>query len=100
MTPPTHSSRPDTPRGPRWVDGRPMTEQDIGAHVAYVTRLFEAGTLLAGGPVPGADEGRYIVALGDGDARALIDADPGVTGGVFRAEAHPWTPLQRSGVAR
>ena len=36
--------------GASWEEGKPLGEQDIGAHVDYVGGLFGDGTLIAGGP--------------------------------------------------
>ena len=47
--------------GPSWQSGKALSEQPISEHMAYVGKLFEAGTLIAGGPIPQQDRGRYVV---------------------------------------
>ncbi len=82
--------------GSGWRPGLPLAEQDIGAHVGYMQGLLEDGSLLAAGPLVGTDLGRYVLAAADESAlQALIDADPGVSSGLFRATPRPWTPVQR-----
>lgn len=87
--------------GPRWKDGKPLGEQKIGPHMDYVSHLFEAGDLIAGGPIPGADGGRYIVSVPTRQgAQQLVDHDPGVAKGVFSVRVRPWMAAQRQSVGR
>ena len=82
--------------GSSWSEGKPLQEQPVGEHLGYVTELFERGELIAGGPLPAEDGGRYIVAVADQKAAvALVKRDPGVRSMLFEVEIHPWRPVQR-----
>lgn len=63
------------------------------AHTAYVNRLRAEGKLATAGPVEGDPQLRGVLIfqrIPDGEARALIDADPAVKAGALRAEYHRW----------
>ncbi|MCA9619816.1 MAG: hypothetical protein KC731_12405 [Myxococcales bacterium] len=82
--------------GASWVEGKPLAEQDLSAHLAYVGQVFERGQLLAGGPLVDRDEGRYIVAVKSrAETDALVAADPAVQAELFEVTIHPWTAAQR-----
>ena len=36
--------------GPQWLAGPPVTEQNLGAHRAYMAELYARGRVLLGGP--------------------------------------------------
>ena len=36
--------------GPQWLAGRPVTEQNLGAHRTYMAELHARGRVLLGGP--------------------------------------------------
>jgi len=36
--------------GPQWLAGSPVTEQNLGAHRAYMAELYARGRVLLGGP--------------------------------------------------
>ena len=87
--------------GPRWKAGKPLGQQKIGPHMKYVSGLFANGALLAGGPIPGEDRGRYIVsAPGKAGAQQLVDKDPGVKKGLFSVTIRPWMAAQRQAVGQ
>lgn len=78
--------------GPAWKAGRPMGEQGLGPHAAYIKRLLDDGKLFAGGAT-GPDTGMAIVRAASLDeARAILAADPAVTSGIFAAELRAWAP--------
>ena len=84
--------------GPRWQAGKPLTGQNIGAHVKYVQGKFGEGVVLAGGPA--GQGGRYLIDAADETAaRAFVAADPGVTGGVFAPKIRPWQTFNRQGLS-
>jgi uncharacterized protein YciI len=86
--------------GPSWQNGKPLAEQPIGDHVAYVSALFEKDTLVAGGVVSDT-HGRYVVSAKDlSTARALVEADPSVAEGLFSVTVKPWSALARQTVAQ
>lgn len=88
--------RPDRPR----LDDAAEAElQD--AHLAYLARLHEDGTLLAAGPIGGPDDdirGMSIFNVDPEHARELAHADPAVRAGKFSIRVMPW--LVPSGAAR
>ena len=80
--------------GPAWLSGKPVSAQPLRPHGAYMKQLFDAGPLLAGGPMPGVDGGLAIVRADSLEAaKAIFAADPAITGGVMVGDVHPWTPV-------
>ena len=77
--------------GPAWLPGRPLSEQPLKEHGRHMLKLYAQGSMKIAGPF-GDDSGgaALIEAPDDNSARALIDADPGVTSGVFVAEMRSW----------
>lgn len=47
--------------GPAWRAGRPMQDQDLKGHVAYMQKLADAGVLLAAGPLTSLDGGLIVL---------------------------------------
>jgi uncharacterized protein YciI/ketosteroid isomerase-like protein len=78
--------------GPRWLVGRPRTEQDLGAHQAYIAGLYARGKVLFGGAFLDDAEGGFgVVRTKDRDeALALFAADPAIQEGVFTGEVRRW----------
>ncbi len=64
------------------------------AHLAYLARLHEEGSLLAAGPLMGTADRRLrglcIYRVGPDEARALGEIDPAVRAGRFRYDVVPW----------
>ena len=80
--------------GSNWVDGKPMSEQPIAGHVAYVKNLNNDGTVLLAGPFRDDDGGLTILqAESDDEARLIMDEDPDVRSGILRADVRGWCPL-------
>jgi uncharacterized protein YciI len=74
-----------------------LTERELaalGAHVEYQTRLAAEGTIVMSGRTqtdgPETFGIALIVAEDETAARAIMDADPGVTGGLQTAELFPY----------
>ena len=79
--------------GPAWQAGRPMSEQGLRPHGLYYRGLLDSGRLQAGGAYVGSDGGLAILRAADlAEARAIVAADPAVTGGIFVAEIEQWRP--------
>jgi uncharacterized protein YciI len=77
--------------GPKWISGKPIPEQDIGPHSKYMDAFVTKGVVFAGGPYDDS-HGIYLMkAKTAAEISAITENDPGVTGGVLTAEAHPWT---------
>jgi uncharacterized protein YciI len=84
--------------GPAWEAGKPLGQQKLGKHGAYMQQLVRDGKVVAGGPWVGADGGMAIVHAASAEAaNAILAADPAITAGVFEAEVRTWDPLVDSG---
>jgi uncharacterized protein YciI len=77
--------------GPAWEAARPPAEQvGFKDHSANIARLKAEGRLLIGGRF--SDAGLLLVrAASREEAQSLLDRDPTVASGVFKAEVHPWS---------
>jgi uncharacterized protein YciI len=79
--------------GPAWVTGKPMHEQDLRPHAAYMKELLDRGQLYAAGGFTDADGGMALLLVPDlSAAESLVAADPAVTSGVFTARLNAWQP--------
>jgi ketosteroid isomerase-like protein/uncharacterized protein YciI len=78
--------------GPQWLVGRPRTEQNLGAHRAYIADLHARGRALFGGAfLDDARGGFGVVRAKDRDeALALLAADLAIEEGVFTGEVRRW----------
>ena len=77
--------------GDSWQEGKPFMEQDLLAHGAYMKELYDDEVLTHGGPFLDDSGGMSIIKAESLEAaQAIVDADPGVVNGVFRARLHPW----------
>lgn len=77
--------------GPAWLPGRPVFEQPLQAHLAYLKTLHQQGRILAGGPY--ADHSGGLVILTPTkreEAEKVFRADPAVNAGIMTALATPW----------
>jgi uncharacterized protein YciI len=84
-------------QGPNWKSDLPVRQQpNLGAHGAYMKRLFDQGATLAAGPTTDAPGGLVILRADSLEqAQAMMAADPAVTTGLFVGEAHAWAPVVR-----
>lgn len=79
--------------GPNWTQGLPMAKQNLRPHGAYFADLLRTGRVFAGGGFVGRDGGMAIVRAADlNEARAMLEADPAVSSGIFAADLHEWSP--------
>lgn len=81
-------------RGSNWIDGKPMGEQpSMREHFLYYLDLHRKGLLRSAGGFTD-DSGGAAVFEADDDAAAtaIVNADPAVTGKVFRFELKRWKP--------
>jgi uncharacterized protein YciI/ketosteroid isomerase-like protein len=80
--------------GPAWIPGRPLREQPLATHLAYMEALFKAGGLVFAGPFLDDSGGAAFVRAADEVAAAAIcDGDPAVLSGVFIGEVRPWMSM-------
>jgi ketosteroid isomerase-like protein/uncharacterized protein YciI len=84
--------------GPSWSEGRPLSEQPLGPHRAYIEKLFEAGAVVLAGPFLDAASGGFAIVRATAPAAAarILADDPAISGGVLRGEVRPWHPLFES----
>lgn len=77
--------------GPGWDAAKPPGEQRyFKEHSANIRQLKAEGRLVVGGRF--ADVGLLLLrAETQADAQALVDRDPSVANGTFKAEVHPWS---------
>jgi uncharacterized protein YciI len=79
--------------GPAWQAGKPLSEQGLRPHGAYMKSLFDDGRLVAGGPMTDTAGGLAIIRVtSEDEAKKVLAADPAILGGIFTAELHPWSP--------
>ncbi|HEX5831145.1 MAG TPA: YciI family protein [Gemmatimonadaceae bacterium] len=77
---------------------RPLEEVQAATdqHRAYLRTLFEAGTLLASGPLEPRHGGALLLRVPDADVDAALervrDGDPYVQLGLAQYELLPWKP--------
>lgn len=84
--------------GPAWLVGKPLRDQPMGPHGAYMRKLFAEGRLLAAGPTvntegeaPLVDGGVILLRAASLDeAKAVMSADPAITAGLFVGEVRTW----------
>lgn len=78
-------------RGPNWIAGKPITQQPLSEHVAYLMGLHDQSVVAMGGPFADETGGLVILAVTDSDEAArLIDHDPAVQSGVLKAQVREW----------
>ena len=77
---------------------RPLDEvlTVVDAHRAYIRTLYEAGTLLASGPLDPRNGGAMLVRVPDDSVidslNSIRDNDPYVKSGMAQYELLPWAP--------
>ena len=80
--------------GPAWLAGRPLREQPLGAHVAYLVDLHEKGSVLMGGPLADGSGGFVVFSADSGDqVAALLAGDPAIREGILVASAREWSRI-------
>ena len=79
--------------GPAWKPGRPLSEQGLERHGAYMRELAARGEILAAGPLSTIEGGLVILRVDSLEtATARMRADPAVQAGQFIGEASVWRP--------
>ncbi len=79
--------------GPAWKAGRPLAEQGLERHGAYMRDLAVRGELLAAGPLSTTEGGLVILRVESLEAAtARMQADPAVGAGQFIGEVSVWRP--------
>jgi uncharacterized protein YciI len=77
--------------GPSWLPGKPVTEQPLKEHGRYMIELYTKGALKFAGGFPDNTGGAMVLeAASEAEAKAVVDADPAVSGKIMVPEIHPW----------
>lgn len=77
--------------GPNWIEGRPANQQNLGDHAQYMSELVKRGYLIFGGPWRDLPGGMTLIrARSDEEAKAILDRDPAVRGGIMVGELRAW----------
>ena len=77
--------------GPAWLPDKPVFEQPLKEHRAYMRSLLNAGTVVLGGPYSDDTGGLVAVDADSHEAAAEIAAgDPAIRDGIMLADVHPW----------
>jgi uncharacterized protein YciI len=76
--------------GPKWdASKKPHEQAHFREHSANLKRLRDSGQLLVGARY--SDKGFLVLAAeSEASVRALVEADPAVSGQIFAYEAHPF----------
>ena len=79
--------------GPAWKPDRPLAEQGLERHGAYMRDLAARGEILAAGPLSTIEGGLVILRVDSLEtATARMQADPAVEAGQFIGEVSVWRP--------
>lgn len=77
--------------GPQWPAGRTLAELPLRDHGRYMLDLHKRGLLrMAGGFVDDSGGAAVLDVADIAAAKAIADADPAVTRGLFIYELRPW----------
>jgi uncharacterized protein YciI len=77
--------------GPRWLPGKPLSEQPLREHGRYMLDLYKRGVMrLAGRFADGSGGAMLFGADDDKSAQAIVAADPAVVAETFRYELRQW----------
>lgn len=80
--------------GGAWAKGKPVWDQDLGAHAQYMLHLRRSNKLVMGGPFTDDSGGLAIIDAADrAEAKSILAADPAVRKDVFKADLRPWMPV-------
>jgi uncharacterized protein YciI len=77
--------------GPRWLPGKPLSEQPLREHGRYMLDLYKRGVMrLAGRFADGSGGAMLFGADDDAAAQAIVAADPAVVAQTFTYELRQW----------
>ena len=77
--------------GPKFIAGKPLSQQPLGEHGAYMLTLYKKGILKMAGPFTD-DAGGAVMfsARSLALAKLIVLTDPAVANGIFSYDLHPW----------
>ncbi len=81
-------------RGPNWIEGRPLADQPLSAHLDHLLALHKDGRLTMGGPYGDETGGLVILTVDDmATAERLIADDPAIIAGTLKASVKVWNRI-------
>jgi uncharacterized protein YciI len=86
--------------GPAWLPDKPTNEQPLREHGRYMLELYRRGLLkFAGGFDDDSGGAAAFEADDEAAARAIVDADPAVSGGVMVCKVQRWNLVDWASLA-
>ena len=86
--------------GPRWLPGKPLSEQPLREHGGYMLDLYKRGVMrLAGRFADGSGGAMLFGATDDASAQAIVAADPAVVAETFSYELRQWAFVDWAAIA-
>jgi uncharacterized protein YciI len=77
--------------GPNWLEGKPLAQQQLRPHGAYMLQLYRAGALRwAGGFADDSGGAAAFTAHDAVTAQKIVEEDPAVVSGIFKFVLRPW----------
>jgi hypothetical protein len=76
--------------GPKWVEGKPLAEQDTNAHFGFMIEQAKVGIVIAAAPDASGQEGWYILRGDKTVAAKLLASDPATKSGVLKPIVLGW----------
>ena len=87
--------------GPRWLPGKPLSEQPLREHGRYMLELYRRGVMrLAGRFADGSGGAMLFGADDDASAQAIVAADPAVVAETFAYELRQWAFVDWAALAK
>ena len=87
--------------GPRWLPGKPLSEQPLREHGRYMLDLYKRGVMrLAGRFADGSGGAMLFGADDDASAQAIVAADPAVVAQTLTYELRQWAFVDWAAVVK
>ncbi len=80
--------------GPNWLQGMPMKDQPLKAHVEYMLALHDRERLTMGGPFAD-DSGALVIFAAESieEVEDILSSDPAIVSGIFTATVKEWSRI-------
>ena len=87
--------------GPRWLPGKPLSEQPLREHGRYMLDLYKRGVMRLAGRFADDSGGAMLFGADDeASARAIVAADPAVVAETFTYELRQWAFVDWASLAK
>ena len=87
--------------GPRWLPGKPLSEQPLREHGRYMLDLYKRGVMRMAGRFADDSGGAMLFAANDdASAQAIVAADPAVVAETFTYELRQWAFVDWASLAK